>query len=88
MQELRKPESCPRCGGRAIKRIVGGRPSEEGWAMIERGEAIAGTCFASLDRPDWHCAVCGHQWFDPTDPARQEVDELFRRIFQKGNENA
>jgi hypothetical protein len=56
--------------------------------MIERGEAIAGTCFASLDRPDWHCAVCGHQWFDPTDPARQEVDELFRRIFQKGNENA
>ena len=56
--------------------------------MIERGEAIAGTCFASLDRPDWHCATCGHEWFDPTDPGRQEADDLLRRILAKGHNNA
>ena len=55
---------------------------------IERGEAVAGTCFASFDRPDWHCPACGHQWFDPADPARKEVDGLLRRILEKGNKNA
>ena len=83
MLELRKPSTCPKCGGREIKRIVGGRPTPEAWAMVQRGDAVLGTCFESLDRPDWHCAACRHQWFDRTDAAGQEIEALLQQIMDK-----
>ena len=86
MLELRKPDLCPKCGGSDIRRIVGGRPTQEAWDMIHRGEAVLGTCFESLDRPDWRCMTCRHQWFDPTDPARIELDQMLKRILER-NQN-
>ena len=83
MQELRKPELCPKCGARDFKRIVGGRPTQEGWDMINSGQAVLGTCFESLDRPDWRCMACRHEWFDATDPARIELDQTLQRILER-----
>src|SRR3954463_9598614 len=83
MPELRKPSTCPKCGGHDIKRVVGGRPTPEAREMVQREEAVLGTCFESFDRPDWHCAACRHQWFDRTDPARQEMEALLQRILDK-----
>lgn len=88
MLELRKPSACPKCGGHHIKRLVGVRPTPEAWEMVQRGDAVLGTCFESFDRPDWHCAACRHQWFDPTDPTRQEMDALLQKLLDKrGGEN-
>ena len=81
--DLRKPNNCPKCSKNDIRQIVAGRPSKEGFEMIERGEAVIGTCFASLDRPDWRCMQCNHEWFDPSDPVRKEFDAIQQRIFGK-----
>jgi len=80
MQELRKPQTCPKCGGHEVKCILGGRPTREGLEMIAKGEAVYGSCFISFERPDWRCAACRHEWFDATDPARKELDDMLRSI--------
>lgn len=80
MTELRRPEKCPECGGTRFVRIIRGRPSAGGWAMIDRGEAIMGGCFVSLGMPDWHCQTCSHEWLDLEDPARQEIEEILKRV--------
>ncbi len=80
MTDLRKPRSCPNCSGCNIKRIVGGTPDEVGMALLEAGKAVIGDCFARDWKEDWHCADCGHQWCDRTDPARIELEELLTKI--------
>ena len=83
MNDLRKPDLCPECGGSRIKRIVGGIPNDVGWQMIEQGVAIPGDCFMRDWKEDWHCQDCGHEWCDRADPARIELEELYRRIKQR-----
>ena len=80
MTELRKPDSCPECESTAIKRIVGGRPNEEGMKMIEAGKAVPGDCFMREWKEDWYCSACEHQWCDKTDPVRIEHERLYRKL--------
>ena len=51
--------------------------------MIQRGEAVLGSCFIRPDRPDWHCFACRHEWFVSDDPARIEMDRLLASILEK-----
>jgi hypothetical protein len=30
--------------------------------------------------PDWHCQTCSHEWLDLEDPARQEIEEILKRV--------
>jgi hypothetical protein len=78
-----KPLACPKCGATDIRFILGGRPTAEGYAMIDRGIAVLGTCFITPDRPDWRCVSCRNEWFDPKDPERAEVTTLIEKIRQK-----
>lgn len=80
MDDLRKPEICPKCGCSTIKRIVGGRPSRKGFELIAAGEAVQGTCFLKKWKEDWFCTECKHQWCDKTDPARIEMERLYEMI--------
>jgi len=51
--------------------------------MFERGEAVLDGCFIQPWAPDWECADCRHRWFDPEDPAKQEMEELLRSILER-----
>lgn len=83
MKDLLKPSICPKCGGSDIRRIVGGRPTSEGWEMIERGEAVLGSCFLDRKWNDWRCMDCLNEWYDPNDPARKEMEELLEKILKR-----
>ena len=48
--------------------------------MIQKGEAISGGCFVRPWQPDWHCAGCGHEWYDENDPAKVELEKTLSRI--------
>ena len=85
--ELSKPESCPKCDGTEIRQIMYGLPTQETLDRVERGEVQLGGCMIFDDMPDWVCRSCGHQWFDPNDPARIERDELLERIRAKADED-
>jgi hypothetical protein len=76
-----KPKNCPTCGGEDVRFILGGRPTSEGYRLIEEGKAVLGTCFATRDRPDWRCVACRHEWFLEDDPCRKEMIELIGSIF-------
>jgi hypothetical protein len=78
--ELRRPENCPKCGSTKFMEILYGRPTDEAWGAIERGEIILGGCFVMPGQPHWKCASCGHEWFDPEDPAWIKREELYRRL--------
>jgi hypothetical protein len=78
-----KPSACPKCGGTDLRFILGGRPTAEGYAMIEQKLAVLGTCFITPDKPDWRCVSCRNEWFDPEDPERIEMMALLDRIRQK-----
>ena len=82
---LQQPACCPHCGGLSVLRILGGRPSADGCQMIERGEAIAGSCFLSPDNPDWYCKQCHHRWFVKDDPVRLEREALLARMLSRFN---
>jgi len=43
---------------------------------VDRGEYILGSCFISLDQPDWECTNCKYQWFDAEDPTRIRRDQI------------
>jgi hypothetical protein len=83
MLELRKPAECPKCHGRDIRRILYGFPTDEAFAMVDRGEAVLGGCVVFDWMPDWECHDCRHRWFDPDDPAKQEMESLSARIQEK-----
>lgn len=51
--------------------------------MIERGEAVPGSCFLRPDWPDWQCQHCRHEWFVKDDPARIETERLLADILAK-----
>jgi hypothetical protein len=80
--QLRRPGECPHCLGRDIRLILYGHPNREALGMISRGEACLGPC--SLERwlPDWRCSACGHEWFDPDDPAKQRLEQLLERVLR------
>lgn len=84
MLELRRPERCPECGEASFVRVLHGYPAPEARAMIERGDAVSGGCFIALNLPDWRCRNCEHEWLDLSDPARQELEELTKRIIARG----
>jgi hypothetical protein len=77
---LRKPQSCPSCSSPGLVRIYHGLPTQETWELIRRGDGVAGGCMISPGQPDWECRACRHQWSDPTDPARQQMDDFLRRV--------
>jgi ribosomal protein L37AE/L43A len=83
MKELIKPSICPECKGTDIRRIIGGRPTPEAWEMVERGEAVLGSCFLERKWNDWRCIDCNYEWYDPDDPARQEMEALLEKILKK-----
>lgn len=85
MKELRKPACCPRCKRNDLRRIVGGRPNEEGWKMIDSGDAVPGDCFLRPWKEDWRCVKCGHEWCDKTDPARIKFENLAQKIIDKNS---
>lgn len=64
-------------------RIFYGAPTDKTMAKVKRGEATLGGCILFPDRPDWECRACRHQWADMTDPARIELEEMERRIFEQ-----
>lgn len=51
--------------------------------MIERGEAVLGSCFQNRKWNDWHCMNCHYEWFNPNDPARQEIEALLEPVDEK-----
>ncbi|MBM3459958.1 MAG: hypothetical protein FJX77_15665 [Armatimonadetes bacterium] len=79
-EELRRPTACPECGGTTILRIFYGYPTWEAWALVEDGQATLGGCFVSQWAPDWQCGVCRHEWFDPDDPVKQEMERLLANL--------
>ena len=83
MLELRKPEFCPKCASDELKRIIYGRPNQDGMNMIGDGLAVPGRCFMEPWLPDWQCAHCKYEWFEETDPSMQELEELAERIGNK-----
>jgi hypothetical protein len=84
--DLRKPESCPACGGKEIKQVMYGFPTKETMERAKRGEVVLGGCCVIDDMPDWQCSGFHHRWFDPTDPARIELDRLMDKIKQEADE--
>jgi hypothetical protein len=78
--QLRRPISCPKCRGREIRLILYGHPAAEALGMVWRGEACLGRRSIARWLPDWRCHDCGHEWFDPADPAKQELERLVERI--------
>ena len=85
--QLRKPTICPQCSGTDIRLILYGCPNAEALGMIGGGEACLG-CDA-IDRwlPDWRCHDCGHEWFDPDDPAKQKLERLVERMLGPADEH-
>lgn len=77
---LRKPAACPKCGRPRVQLILVGRPTPEGLEMLNRGEAVMGGCLIEENMPDWKCADCGDEWYDPTDPVRQEWEATQREL--------
>ena len=80
---LRRPTACPACGSDRLKRLVWGRPSEEGQVWIDRGTAITAGCTPPPYPPQWRCSGCGHEWKDLTDPDQQRLDEIERRFRER-----
>jgi hypothetical protein len=78
-----KPSACPKCGATDVRFILGGRPTGEGYNMIEQGIAVLGTCFVTPDKSDWRCVSCKNEWFDPQDPERIEMMALLEKIKKK-----
>lgn len=68
--DLRKPDHCPRCGSVRLVPIRYGLPAPETRALAASGAVQLGGCVSTWESPDWTCRACGHEWFDPTDPAR------------------
>jgi hypothetical protein len=66
-----------------VLRIFYGAPTTETLAKVTRGEAVLGGCFLIRGQPDWVCRACRHEWVDMTDPARIELEEMERRIFEQ-----
>ena len=83
MKELTKPSKCPKCSGTDIRRIVGGHPTQEGWEMIKRGEAVLGSCFLERKWNDWRCMECLNEWYDPNDPVRKEKEAMLDKILKE-----
>jgi hypothetical protein len=82
---LRKPTACPKCGSADIRLILYGHPNAEAVAMILRGLACVGGCLMDRWLPDWRCHDCRHEWLDPLDPAKQELEGLVERILQSAD---
>jgi hypothetical protein len=80
MAQLRKPTACPKCDGMSILRIMHGYPNEEGWALVQKGEATLGGCFVTEWEADWECQACHHRWFDSDDPVKQEMEQLLAEL--------
>lgn len=81
--QLRRPEACPRCGGKDILPIIYGLLAEPGQQQVRDGKAVSGGCIISPDNPDWACRRCDHQWYDPEDPYRKAVFEALEREVQE-----
>lgn len=84
--DLRKPDACPSCAGNDIRQIMYGLPMDETLRRAERGEVVLGGCAIFDGMPDWHCMTCQHEWFDPSDPARIERDELLAKLDREHRE--
>jgi hypothetical protein len=82
--ELRRPKNCPRCGSSKLMEILYGRPTADATDAADRSEITLGGCFMLPDAPDWECSACGHQWFDPDDPARIKREKLLNDL-REGN---
>jgi hypothetical protein len=78
--ELRRPDACPACRGDTLLRILYGFPTQDAFERIVAGEAVSGGCSMEPWQPDWQCQSCGHRWFDPEDPAKQEFEALAGRV--------
>ena len=59
-------ESCPRCQSHNVVPILQGYLGPEGWAMVERGDAVTRGCYKG--GPDLHCSKCGHDFHAPPTP--------------------
>lgn len=85
MKTLTRPKACPQCGGKSIKRIIGGQPNSEGMQMIESGEAVSGDSFLKEWKEDWHCTECSNEWCDKDDPARIEMEDEINKLLMEFN---
>jgi len=55
----RKPNICPRCGGRKVLKISYGEPTP--WTCLQEheGKLILGGCVIDSNGPVWQCLKCG-----------------------------
>ena len=53
---------CPVCGSRRVVPIVFGLPDDGVIAEVEEGRAVLGGRDAPVDRPEWRCRRCSHEW--------------------------
>lgn len=81
--EVRRPEACPRCGGKDVLPIIYGRLAEPSRQRVRDGKAVFGGCIILPGNPDWACRTCDHQWFDAEDPHRRAVLEALEREMQE-----
>jgi len=84
MVNLRKPIACPACGASEIAQIIYGQPTSELLAELQGSDYLTGGCVIQVGQPDWLCRRCSHRWFDATDPARQELDEMLLAMIRRG----
>jgi DNA-directed RNA polymerase subunit RPC12/RpoP len=59
--------TCPKCGSKAIARIVYGYPllDEKMEKDLKEGKIKLGGCCLWEGNPDYHCNTCGHEFKSP-----------------------
>jgi hypothetical protein len=55
-------------------------PTDEAFLLVKQGKAILGGCVVTEWCNDWNCWNCNHEWFDPDDPAKQEIEQFLAEI--------